>query len=176
MNQAIISRPPMARYRYQCRYRQEGSILSRNRPSNSPHGKEADPCTSPRCWTRYWRYAAIPTGTGCWRSSSTDRKNTVIHTLIHTIMFFTAINQMMTEGVDLTLVIRKANGQLAVSVLPKSNGLKDEAQNHIIAGPQGTPPGTGCRIPASRRPAGAESHGADHQHGAVRGAGGESRR
>lgn len=47
-------------------------------------------------------------------------------------MFFTAINQMMTEGVDLTLVIRKANGQLAVSVLPKSNGLKDEAQNHII--------------------------------------------
>ena len=47
-------------------------------------------------------------------------------------MFFTAINQMMTEGVDLTLVIRKANGQMAVSVLPKSNGLKDEAQNHII--------------------------------------------
>lgn len=42
------------------------------------------------------------------------------------------INQMMTEGVDLTLVIRKANGQMAVSVLPKSNGLKDEAQNHII--------------------------------------------
>ena len=24
-------------------------------------------------------------------------------------MFFTAINQMMTEGVDLTIVIRKAN-------------------------------------------------------------------
>ena len=47
-------------------------------------------------------------------------------------MFFTAINQMMTEGVDLTLVIRKDNGQMAVSVLPKSNGLKDEAQNHII--------------------------------------------
>ncbi len=47
-------------------------------------------------------------------------------------MFFTAINQMMTEGVDLTLVIRKANGQLAVSTLPKSNGLKDEAQNHIV--------------------------------------------
>lgn len=47
-------------------------------------------------------------------------------------MFFTAINQMMTEGVDLTLVIRKANGQLAVSVLPKSNGLKDEARNQLI--------------------------------------------
>ena len=36
-------------------------------------------------------------------------------------MFFTAIHQMMTEGVDLTLVIRKANGQMAVSTLPKSN-------------------------------------------------------
>ena len=47
-------------------------------------------------------------------------------------MFFTAINQMMTEGVDLTIVIRKANGQLAVSTLPKSNGLKDQAQNHIV--------------------------------------------
>ena len=47
-------------------------------------------------------------------------------------MFFTAIHQMMTEGVDLTLVIRKANGQLTVSLLPKSNGLKDEAQNHIV--------------------------------------------
>lgn len=47
-------------------------------------------------------------------------------------MFFTAIHQMMTEGVNLTLVIRKANGQLTVSTLPKSNGLKDEAQNHII--------------------------------------------
>lgn len=47
-------------------------------------------------------------------------------------MFFTAINRMMTEGVDLTIVIRKANGQLAVSTLPKSNGLKDEARNHIV--------------------------------------------
>lgn len=47
-------------------------------------------------------------------------------------MFFTAINQMMTEGVDLMLVIRKANGQLTVSTLPKSNTLKDEAKNHIV--------------------------------------------
>ena len=43
-------------------------------------------------------------------------------------MFFTTIHQMMTDGVDLTLVIRKANGQLTVSTLPKPNGLKDEAQ------------------------------------------------
>lgn len=47
-------------------------------------------------------------------------------------MFFTAIHQMMTENVDLTIVIRKANGQLSVATLPKSNGLKDEAQNHIV--------------------------------------------
>lgn len=47
-------------------------------------------------------------------------------------MFFTAIYQMMTESVDLTIVIRKTNGQLTVSTLPKSNGLKDEAQNHIV--------------------------------------------
>lgn len=47
-------------------------------------------------------------------------------------MFFTAIHQMMTENVDLTIVIRKANGQLTVATLPKSNGLKDEAQNQII--------------------------------------------
>lgn len=39
---------------------------------------------------------------------------------------------MMTESVDLTIVIRKTNGQLTVSTLPKSNGLKDEAQNHIV--------------------------------------------
>lgn len=47
-------------------------------------------------------------------------------------MFFTVIHQMMTESVDLTIVIRKTNGQLTVSTLPKSNGLKDEAQNHIV--------------------------------------------
>lgn len=48
------------------------------------------------------------------------------------IMFFTEINRMMTEGVDITLVIRKSGGQMIVSALPKANGLKDEAQNRII--------------------------------------------
>jgi len=47
-------------------------------------------------------------------------------------MFFTQINQMMNQGIDITLVIRKKEGQLMVSTLPKSNGLKDEAQNHIV--------------------------------------------
>ena len=48
-------------------------------------------------------------------------------------MFFTAIHQMMTESVDLTIVIRKTNGQLTVSTLPKSNGLKDEDTESVRA-------------------------------------------
>jgi len=47
-------------------------------------------------------------------------------------MFFTQINQMMNQSIDITLVIRKKEGQLMVSAMPKSNGLKDEAQNHIV--------------------------------------------
>lgn len=47
-------------------------------------------------------------------------------------MFFTHINQLMTQGVDLTIVIRRKENELIVSTLPKSNGLKDEAQNQII--------------------------------------------
>lgn len=47
-------------------------------------------------------------------------------------MFFTQINQMMNQAVDVTLVIRKKEGMLIVSAMPKSNGLKDEAQNHIV--------------------------------------------
>lgn len=44
-------------------------------------------------------------------------------------MFFEKINGLMTEGVDLTLTIRKREGVLVVSSLPKANGLKDDAQN-----------------------------------------------
>lgn len=48
-------------------------------------------------------------------------------------MFFTHVSQMMTEGVDLTLVMRKtADGQLTVSLMPKSTSLKDTAQNHFV--------------------------------------------
>jgi PRTRC genetic system protein E len=47
-------------------------------------------------------------------------------------MFFTQIYQMMNQAVDITLVIRKKEGQLMVSAMPKSNGLKDEAQNQIV--------------------------------------------
>lgn len=48
-------------------------------------------------------------------------------------MFFQSMNQMMNPNVDITLVIRKsADGRMVVSVLPKSNTLKDEAQNSIV--------------------------------------------
>jgi PRTRC genetic system protein E len=47
-------------------------------------------------------------------------------------MFFTQINGIMSQAVDITLVIRKKEGQLTVSAMPKTNGLKDEAQNHIV--------------------------------------------
>ena len=47
-------------------------------------------------------------------------------------MFFTQINQMMNQSVDITMVIRKSATGMTVSVLPKSNGLKDEAQNRIV--------------------------------------------
>lgn len=48
-------------------------------------------------------------------------------------MFFQSMNQMMTPDVDITLVIRKsADGRMAVSLLPKSNTLKNEAQNSIV--------------------------------------------
>lgn len=47
-------------------------------------------------------------------------------------MFFTQISQLMTQGVDLTIVIRRKENELIVSTLPKSNTLKDEAQHHIV--------------------------------------------
>lgn len=47
-------------------------------------------------------------------------------------MFFTQINQLMNQATDITLVIRKKEGLLTVSAMPKINGLKDEAQNHIV--------------------------------------------
>lgn len=41
-------------------------------------------------------------------------------------MFFTQINQLMAQSVDITMVIRKSATGMTVSVLPKSNGLKDD--------------------------------------------------
>lgn len=47
-------------------------------------------------------------------------------------MFFTKIAQLMTQGVDLSIVIRTKDNEMVVSVLPKSNTLKDDAQHHIV--------------------------------------------
>ena len=132
MNQAIISRPPTAPVQIPMPIPARRKYHVPEPTVKFPPREKGGPVHISTLLDPILEISSHPTGTGCWRSSSTDRKNTVIHTLIHIIMFFTAINQMMTEGVDLTLVIRKANGQMAVSVLPKSNGLKDEAQNHII--------------------------------------------
>lgn len=47
-------------------------------------------------------------------------------------MFFQQIYQMMTPGIDLTLVIRKTEGQLTVSALPQSKELKDASSNKLV--------------------------------------------
>lgn len=48
-------------------------------------------------------------------------------------MFFTHISQTMIEGVDLTLSMRKGgDGRMTVSLMPRSQSLKDGAQNHLV--------------------------------------------
>ena len=42
-----------------------------------------------------------------------------------TIMFFQAINQMITEGTDLSINIRRVNSNLTVAVVPRRSGVKD---------------------------------------------------
>lgn len=46
-------------------------------------------------------------------------------------MFFSQLSQAMVEGIDLSLVIRKQADRLTVSVLPKSESLKDGTRNNI---------------------------------------------
>lgn len=47
-------------------------------------------------------------------------------------MFFSQLSQAMVEGIDLSLVIRKQADRLTVSVLPKSESLKDGTRNNIV--------------------------------------------
>lgn len=47
-------------------------------------------------------------------------------------MFFQNMFDMMTTGVDINLTLRKKEGQLTVAVLPRVNGLKDEAQQNLV--------------------------------------------
>lgn len=42
-----------------------------------------------------------------------------------TIMFFRAINQMITAGTDLSINIRRVNNNLTVAVVPRRSGVKD---------------------------------------------------
>lgn len=42
-----------------------------------------------------------------------------------TIMFFQAINQMITAGTDLSINIRRVNNNLTVAVVPRRSGVKD---------------------------------------------------
>jgi len=46
-------------------------------------------------------------------------------------MLFEDLEKLMTTGVDISLVIRKRDDGLTVAVLPKANGLKDEAQHQL---------------------------------------------
>ena len=91
-------------------------------------------------------------------------------------MFFTAINQMMTEGVDLTLVIRKnkrTTGSIHAAEVERAEGRGSEP--HRTLDGQREARGTGRGIPANRRTPDTESGGTNHQHGSIRGAGGEGR-
>ena len=47
-----------------------------------------------------------------------------------TIMFFQAINQMITAGTDLSINIRRVNNNLTVAVVPRRSGVKDGG--HIV--------------------------------------------
>ena len=46
-------------------------------------------------------------------------------------MFFNELSQMMTAGAVVNLTVHSQNGKLTVSLFPKFNGLKDEAQKHL---------------------------------------------
>ena len=46
-------------------------------------------------------------------------------------LFFNELSQIMTTGTSISLSIHSQNGKLTVSVFPKQNGLKDEAQKHL---------------------------------------------
>lgn len=47
-------------------------------------------------------------------------------------MFFQVINQLITTGTDLSINIRRVTDNLAVSVIPRRTGVKDEAGGHIV--------------------------------------------
>jgi PRTRC genetic system protein E len=46
-------------------------------------------------------------------------------------LFFNKLSQLMTDGTVINLAVHCQNGKFTVSLFPKLNGLKDEAQNHL---------------------------------------------
>lgn len=65
-------------------------------------------------------------------------------------MFFQTIYPMLAAGADLSINIKRVNDRLSVAVMPRHNGIKDEAQQHLV--PlilNGTAIGAGRGIPTS---------------------------
>lgn len=47
-------------------------------------------------------------------------------------MFFQTIYPMLAAGADLSINIKRVNDRLSVAVMPRHNGVKDEAQLHLV--------------------------------------------
>lgn len=47
-------------------------------------------------------------------------------------MFFQTIYPMLAAGADLSINIKRVNDRLSVAVMPRHNGIKDEAQQHLV--------------------------------------------
>ena len=47
-------------------------------------------------------------------------------------MFFQTIYPMLAAGADLSINIKRVNDRLSVAVMPRHNGVKDEAQQHLV--------------------------------------------
>ena len=46
-------------------------------------------------------------------------------------LFFNELSQLMTPGTSVSMTVHSQNGKLTVSILPRLNGLKDDAQKHL---------------------------------------------
>ena len=98
-------------------------------------------------------------------------------------MFFTAIHQMMTESVDLTIVIRKTNDRhpqdkrttdrFHITKIERTQGRGPEP--HRAADRHGHTAGTRHGIPAGHSKTDTEDMRTPLQHGTVRGTGGKGR-
>ena len=94
-----------------------------------------------------------------------------------TIMFFQAINQMITAGTGLSINIRRVNNNLTVAVVPRRSGVKD-GERIVPLILNGTPEELDAGFlqavgtPSSHQHSRTESAGHPYQPGNVREAGG----